>query len=166
MCVLRLHDAIASETKLAQVGERIDGYPVPSSLFGKGANGGISNSVCTFSTVFYSVFIYPLNPPVRGAEIPLLTSCLSQGLDQLVGALFQRPPLISAVKRQLRVRTIYKSKLIEFDKSRNLGRLVDYEYLLCMLKKHVGCVSVVFAFQPTAVPFCSLYNKVGLPRFP
>ena len=30
---------------------------------------------------------------------------LSQGLEQLTGALFQRPPLISAVKRQLRVRT-------------------------------------------------------------
>ena len=36
------------------------------------------------------------------------------------GALFQRPPLISAVKRQLRVRTIYSSKLIEFDEERNL----------------------------------------------
>ena len=45
-------------------------------------------------------------------------------MDQLVGALFQRPPLISAVKRQLRVRTIYESKLIEFDASRNLGELL------------------------------------------
>jgi H/ACA ribonucleoprotein complex subunit 4 len=27
----------------------------------------------------------------------------------------QRPPLISAVKRQLRVRTIYEAKLLEFD---------------------------------------------------
>lgn len=32
----------------------------------------------------------------------------------------QRPPLISAVKRQLRVRTIYKSKLFEYDAERNL----------------------------------------------
>jgi H/ACA ribonucleoprotein complex subunit 4 len=39
----------------------------------------------------------------------------------LRGALFQRPPLISAVKRQLRIRTIYDSKLLEFDKSRNLA---------------------------------------------
>ena len=39
----------------------------------------------------------------------------------MIGALFQRPPLISAVKRQLRVRTVYESKLIEFDASRNLG---------------------------------------------
>merc|ERR1712223_239178 len=37
------------------------------------------------------------------------------------GALFQRPPLISAVKRQLRVRTCYESKLIEHDQERNLG---------------------------------------------
>lgn len=39
----------------------------------------------------------------------------------LQGALFQRPPLISAVKRQLRIRTIYDSKLLEFDAKRNLG---------------------------------------------
>lgn len=39
----------------------------------------------------------------------------------LTGALFQRPPLISAVKRQLRIRTIYDSKLLEFDPERRLG---------------------------------------------
>jgi H/ACA ribonucleoprotein complex subunit 4 len=46
---------------------------------------------------------------------------LAQGLETLTGALFQRPPLISAVKRQLRIRTIHESKLIEFDNERNLG---------------------------------------------
>ncbi|XP_064394291.1 uncharacterized protein LOC135341617 isoform X2 [Halichondria panicea] len=46
---------------------------------------------------------------------------LAQVMDQMIGALFQRPPLISAVKRQLRVRTIYQSKLLEFDKERNLA---------------------------------------------
>ncbi|KJA29261.1 hypothetical protein HYPSUDRAFT_73773 [Hypholoma sublateritium FD-334 SS-4] len=46
---------------------------------------------------------------------------LPRALQTLSGALFQRPPLISAVKRQLRVRTIYESKLIEFDEKRNLG---------------------------------------------
>ena len=40
----------------------------------------------------------------------------------MTGALFQRPPLISAVKRQLRVRTVYETKLLEFDSSRNLGK--------------------------------------------
>jgi len=39
----------------------------------------------------------------------------------LTGALFQRPPLISAVKRQLRIRTIHESKLYEFDNDRHLG---------------------------------------------
>ena len=39
----------------------------------------------------------------------------------LQGALFQRPPLISAVKRQLRIRTIYNSKLLEYDAQRKLG---------------------------------------------
>ncbi|ORY28483.1 pseudouridine synthase [Naematelia encephala] len=46
---------------------------------------------------------------------------LPRALETLTGALFQRPPLISAVKRQLRVRTIYESKLIEFDNKRNLA---------------------------------------------
>nr|XP_023025784.1 H/ACA ribonucleoprotein complex subunit 4 [Leptinotarsa decemlineata] len=44
-----------------------------------------------------------------------------QGLEKLKGALFQRPPLISAVKRQLRVRTVYDSKLLDYDESRNMG---------------------------------------------
>ena len=42
-------------------------------------------------------------------------------LDKLKGALFQRPPLISAVKRQLRVRTVYESKLLEHDEEKNMG---------------------------------------------
>lgn len=46
---------------------------------------------------------------------------LGRAIETLTGALFQRPPLISAVKRQLRIRTIYQSKLIEFDPARNLG---------------------------------------------
>ncbi|CAK9298785.1 unnamed protein product [Gordionus sp. m RMFG-2023] len=44
---------------------------------------------------------------------------IKQALETLTGALFQRPPLISAVKRQLRIRTIYESKLIEYDESTN-----------------------------------------------
>jgi len=49
------------------------------------------------------------------------TKQLNRAVETLTGALFQRPPLISAVKRQLRIRTIYESKLIEYDKERNLG---------------------------------------------
>ena len=46
---------------------------------------------------------------------------LARAIETLTGALFQRPPLISAVKRQLRIRSIYESKLLEFDKKRHLG---------------------------------------------
>lgn len=46
---------------------------------------------------------------------------LHKTLEKLKGAQFQRPPLISAVKRQLRIRTIYESKLIEFDPDQKLG---------------------------------------------
>ena len=46
---------------------------------------------------------------------------LNKALETLTGALFQRPPLIAAVKRQLRIRTIYESKLIEYDPERHLG---------------------------------------------
>lgn len=45
---------------------------------------------------------------------------VARALEKLTGALFQRPPLISAVKRQLRIRTIYQSQLIEFDAARGL----------------------------------------------
>ena len=46
---------------------------------------------------------------------------LYKAVETLTGALFQRPPLIAAVKRQLRIRTIYQAKLLEFDNERNLG---------------------------------------------
>ena len=45
----------------------------------------------------------------------------AQGLETLTGALFQRPPLISAVKRQLRIRTVHETKMIEYDENRHLG---------------------------------------------
>uniref|UniRef100_A0AAQ4NV45 H/ACA ribonucleoprotein complex subunit DKC1 n=1 Tax=Gasterosteus aculeatus aculeatus TaxID=481459 RepID=A0AAQ4NV45_GASAC len=48
---------------------------------------------------------------------------LARALETLTGALFQRPPLIAAVKRQLRVRTVYESKLIEYDPERRLGKI-------------------------------------------
>jgi H/ACA ribonucleoprotein complex subunit 4 len=48
-------------------------------------------------------------------------SVLRKAVETLTGALFQRPPLVAAVKRQLRIRTIYESKLIEYDQDRHLG---------------------------------------------
>jgi len=46
---------------------------------------------------------------------------LAKAISTLTGALYQRPPLISAVKRRLRIRTIYESKLLECDKEKQLG---------------------------------------------
>lgn len=46
---------------------------------------------------------------------------LYKAVETLTGQLFQRPPLIAAVKRQLRIRSIYQSKMIEYDPKRHLG---------------------------------------------
>ncbi|XP_070160713.1 H/ACA ribonucleoprotein complex subunit 4 [Polyergus mexicanus] len=46
---------------------------------------------------------------------------VKQSLEKLHGALFQRPPLISAVKRQLRVRTVYENELLDYNKEINMG---------------------------------------------
>ncbi|KAF1741041.1 hypothetical protein MXB_4757, partial [Myxobolus squamalis] len=46
---------------------------------------------------------------------------LKKSLESLTGACFQRPPLIAAVKRQLRIRTIYQTKLLQFDEKHHLG---------------------------------------------
>lgn len=46
---------------------------------------------------------------------------VKRGLDMLTGACFQRPPVISAVKRQLRVRTIYEAKLLEYNTKRHMA---------------------------------------------
>ncbi|PKA48878.1 H/ACA ribonucleoprotein complex subunit 4 [Apostasia shenzhenica] len=48
------------------------------------------------------------------------TAKVARALETLTGAVFQRPPLISAVKRQLRIRTIYESKLLEYDSDKHL----------------------------------------------
>ncbi|KAL8133896.1 H/ACA ribonucleoprotein complex subunit 4-like [Apium graveolens] len=45
---------------------------------------------------------------------------VARALESLTGAVFQRPPLISAVKRQLRIRTIYESKMLEYDAEKHL----------------------------------------------
>ena len=56
-----------------------------------------------------------LHGPIKNAKR------LEKVLEKLTGAVYQRPPLISAVKRQLRIRTIYQSRLIEYDEQRHLG---------------------------------------------
>lgn len=80
--------------------------------------------------ILYSFTLVKKKPPKTGKEYvcvirlhSILDSekALPRALETLTGALFQRPPLISAVKRQLRVRTIHESKLLEFDNKRGLG---------------------------------------------
>ena len=55
------------------------------------------------------------------SEVQGGAAAVAKALETLTGALFQRPPLISAVKRQLRIRTIYETKLLEYDENRHLG---------------------------------------------
>lgn len=43
-----------------------------------------------------------------------------QTFESLTGAVFQKPPIIAGVKRQLRIRRIYESELLEFDHRRNI----------------------------------------------
>lgn len=57
-----------------------------------------------------------------------------QCLERLKGALFQRPPLISAVKRQLRIRTVYECKMLEYDKENAFGELSFMSLILITLK--------------------------------
>ena len=54
---------------------------------------------------------------------PCAEAKVRRAVETLQGALFQRPPLISAVKRQLRIRTVYESNFIEYDSERNLAVL-------------------------------------------
>jgi len=65
------------------------------------------------------VCIVRFHAGAAGSE-PLTRAKVQAGLDQLTGAVFQRPPVISAVKRQLRIRTIYESKICQFDAKRNI----------------------------------------------
>lgn len=64
-------------------------------------------------------------------------------ITRLLGAQFQRPPLISAVKRQLRVRKVYDIKMLEFDDKSNMGELLTnyifmhhYHFILVILCKY------------------------------
>jgi len=66
---------------------------------------------------------------------------LTRAVEHLRGQVFQRPPLISAVKRQLRIRSVYDSKLIEFDEERNLAIIwvsVQAGFYMRTLCEHLG----------------------------
>lgn len=61
------------------------------------------------------VCIFRLHSAVEDVKL------VQQNVERLTGALFQRPPLISAVKRQLRVRTVYECKMLEYNKDSAMG---------------------------------------------
>jgi len=61
------------------------------------------------------IAVFKLHSPVENVQK------IQQAMEKLRGALFQRPPLISAVKRQLRVRTIYDNWFLDYDNERNMG---------------------------------------------
>lgn len=61
------------------------------------------------------VCVFKLNTPATTDKK------IAKALEKLTGPCFQRPPLICAVKRQLRIRTIYELNLIEYDSDRGLG---------------------------------------------
>lgn len=46
---------------------------------------------------------------------------IRNALNDLTGMIFQKPPAISAVKKQLRIRSIYNIDLFEFDKDTRMG---------------------------------------------
>jgi H/ACA ribonucleoprotein complex subunit 4 len=67
----------------------------------------------------------------------------AKSLETLTGALYQRPPVIAAVSRKLRIRNIKKNTLLEFDEENHLGLFVvdceagTYIRTLCV---HLGLV--------------------------
>ena len=68
---------------------------------------------------------------------------LESAVKFLTGRVYQCPPLISAVKKELRVRTIYSDEVIEFDQENNMAILKvsceagTYIRVLC---EHLGLV--------------------------
>lgn len=76
--------------------------------------------------------------------------------ERLVGSLFQRPPLMCAVKRELRIRNIYSIDILEFNKERRLGlfrvscEAGTYVRTLCMhMGILMGCGAVMKGLRRT-----------------
>ena len=66
---------------------------------------------------------------------------LENALKKLTGAVFQKPPAISAVKKQLRIRTIYEMKLVDVDYENNTAAIwcdVEAGTYVRTLCEHLG----------------------------
>lgn len=80
---------------------------------------------------------------VRFHSKPGSKAKVMQALEYMQGALFQRPPVIAAVKRQLRIRTVYKNTLVHYDEEKMLATFTcsceagTYIRTLCV---HLGLV--------------------------
>lgn len=74
---------------------------------------------------------------------------VSKALDTLTGAQFQRPPLISAVKRQLRVRTVYQVGVIG-------GRDLLHTCVCFCVHSHT------YIYMHTHIPLCSYTHPTHL----
>lgn len=68
-------------------------------------------------------------------------NALETALKKLTGAVFQKPPAISAVKKQLRIRTIYEMKLLDVDYENNTAAIwcsVEAGTYVRTLCEHLG----------------------------
>ncbi|KAF6154078.1 hypothetical protein GIB67_031339 [Kingdonia uniflora] len=74
---------------------------------------GLQKSVCIVR-LHSAVCIARLHSAVSGV------AKVSRTLEMLTGVVFQRPPLIYVVKRQLHIRTIYESNLMKYDVDKHL----------------------------------------------
>ena len=66
---------------------------------------------------------------------------LEAALSELTGAIFQKPPAISAVKKQLRIRNIYETKLLDLDIENNTAAIwwsVEAGTYVRTLCEHLG----------------------------
>lgn len=66
---------------------------------------------------------------------------LEEAIQTLVGPLFQKPPAISAVKKQLRIRNIYQMKLLDVDFENNRAAIwcdVEAGTYVRTLCEHIG----------------------------
>lgn len=116
--ILRLLDVSLSVLTVQRVWSSPSKAPVycaPLPLCLVGNISSLSNLLITTALGKEYVCVLRLHDKIEGR------AQLARALETLTGALFQRPPLISAVKRQLRIRTIHESKLLEFDNDRHLA---------------------------------------------
>lgn len=77
-------------------------------------------------------------------------SKLVEAIKTLTGPIFQKPPAIAAVKRQLRIRNLKEAKLLEFDKEKNMAIIwvnVEAGFYVRTYCEHLGLLLGVGGFM-------------------